>query len=99
MNGLSGDTPPTYEAAVGRLQEFPSRETIEYLGTLRIRWLVVHRELVAPAGAARWQSVAPSKVGLRRVAEFGPDISLGDRPPLTAKYGHPRPKSRQDERA
>jgi hypothetical protein len=74
VNGYSGYTPPTYATVTGRLTGLPSAETIDYLAGIGVRWLVVHEALLDPAAAARWRSLAPAQVGLKRAAEFGQDV-------------------------
>jgi hypothetical protein len=74
VNGYSGYTPPTYETVTGRLQGFPSTDTIEYLRSIGVRRLVVHHALLEPASAARWRSLEAAQVGLKPVAELGEDV-------------------------
>jgi hypothetical protein len=74
VNGYSGYTPPTYEAIVARLGDFPSLEASDYLGRIGVRWVVVHRARLDPTSALRWRSLVPAEVGLTPVARFGEDV-------------------------
>lgn len=74
VGGYTGYTPPTYDVLVGRLRDFPSMESVEFLGAIGVRWLVVHHALLDPAEAATWRSIEPSLIGLTRAAEFGQDV-------------------------
>lgn len=72
VNGYSGYTPTSYAEISWQIRNLPDRYSIDYLGALGVRHIVVHTALLPPAPAGRWRTALPA--GLERVAEFGGDI-------------------------
>jgi hypothetical protein len=73
VDGYSGYAPPSYDEIVGRLDRGPDRETIDYLGALGVRWVILH---TAPESdqADHWEPARLLGLGLTPAAIFGSDI-------------------------
>jgi hypothetical protein len=74
VGGYTSYPPPGYEAIVARLRGFPSAESVEFLGAIGVRWLVVHRTLLESGDAGRWRTLDQSAIGLNRAHEFDGDV-------------------------
>jgi hypothetical protein len=74
VNGRSGFVPPTYLRLTSALDALPSRSAIQSLGSVGVKWIVVHTDRLQPREAHDWGKQSFVGAGLDIVAEFGPDV-------------------------
>lgn len=74
VNGSTGFSPPTYSQITSKMKALPSRKTVEFLGAIGVKGLIVHTGLLPPNEALQWRRLDLAKAGLEKVAEFGSDV-------------------------
>jgi hypothetical protein len=71
VNGMSGYESPVYQEMRLRMDQFPSRSTIDDIRDLGVRWVVVHRDRFGERGRVIVDRLTDFEQELVLVAEFG----------------------------
>jgi hypothetical protein len=74
VNGASRFYPPTYMELKADIADLPSRESVELLGSIGVKALIVHTDQLEPSETSRWQHVNTAELGIEEIARFGSDV-------------------------
>jgi hypothetical protein len=74
VNGLSSFAPSMYDDVRTILEQLPDRTALRYAEALGVRAIVLHEKGPVSAAVARGRDEEAARLGITKVAEFGPHV-------------------------